>query len=924
REAIAGMPHHYTQLAQVQAQTPLGRNLFDHIFQFQNFPIQERIEKDLGTADASGKVSFLSTGAMGHNTYDLTLIVIPGDSMIFNFKYNGNVYEETLIRQLGAHLIQLINTILEHPEITVGELGLLSMEEQRGLLEQFSPGGGDYPADQTVVRLFDKQAGLSPEAPAVLSGGRLLTYRELKEQAGALAGYLHSVAGVNPGDRVGILLDRSEYWIISLMAVLKAGAAYVPIDTGHPASRKEFIVKDTDIKALITTTDYLFDVPGYAGTTVAIDIQLDEIVGAYTTPMVDIGPETIAYIIYTSGSTGQPKGVMISHRSLVDYVAGIRARTNIDSCRSFGLVSSPVADLGNTVLYTALLTGGVLHVFSAEEAMNGHRLAAADLDCIKIVPSHWKALQEGPNLFLPRHCLIFGGEQLNGELLSMIRTAGAHCEVYNHYGPTETTIGKLLTRVDTLDTGAVIPIGKPFCRSWVYITDNKGRLCPVGVTGEIRIGGDGVAQGYWNNHALTADRFLADPYRGTGTLYLTGDRGRWLPDGNVEFLGRIDDQVKIRGYRVEPGEVARKIMAIEGVSSAVVIAMPGAGGEKELAAYVVSEHEIEESTFQEYLGRELPSYMWPVYYIRIASIPLTANGKVDRRRLPALDRQKDLSDEAYKAPRTETERRLSEIWSDVLGKERIGVTDNFFSLGGHSLKATRLASQLHRVFGVRVEFHELFNHTILEEQALLIDRTRQDQFSGIPLAPPMNDYPLSSSQRRLWLLSQTEESNIAYNVPGLFVFEGELQVQALEQAFQGLINRHEILRTAFRENASGEVRQIILSMEETGFRIDGIDLRMEDEKEAAVRRKVQQEMVRPFDLAAGCLLRVMLLQVDTDKWVFFYNLHHIISDGWSKSVVLNELLQFYNALAKNDPLSLRPLPIQYKDYAVWQQQQLSG
>ncbi|HMI62248.1 MAG TPA: condensation domain-containing protein, partial [Puia sp.] len=446
-------------------------------------------------------------------------------------------------------------------------------------------------------------------------------------------------------------------------------------------------------------------------------------------------------------------------------------------------------------------------------------------------------------------------------------------------------------------------------------------LCPVGVAGEIRIGGDGVSTGYWNNNALTKTKFIADTFTGAGKVYLTGDRGRWLADGNIEFLGRVDDQVKIRGYRVEPGEVTRRLTSIDGVDAALVLAVAGTGGEKELAAYFVAKDTIAEELIREELSRELPSYMLPRFYIRLAQMPLTPNGKIDRRRLPLPDGNNVPGMGAYEAPVTWTEQALSEIWCEVLGRESVGRKDNFFVLGGHSLKATRLASQIHRVFGVRVEFHELFDHILLADQASMIDRARQEQYTGIPVADRMEDYPLSSSQRRLWLLSQVEASNIAYNVPGVFRFEGELDVEALEKAFVALIERHEILRTAFHENEQGEVRQVILPVGQVDFAMGIEDLR---DQVDVVRKRIALETARPFDLSAGCLLRALLLRVEDEKWVFFYNLHHIASDGWSKTILLREVLNNYDCFRLGIAPELRPLDIQYKDYAVWQQRELSG
>ncbi|HEY8919155.1 MAG TPA: condensation domain-containing protein, partial [Chitinophaga sp.] len=666
--------------------------------------------------------------------------------------------------------------------------------------------------------------------------------------------------------------------------------------------------------------DYVFDIDYYRGNAFAIDIQLDSITINEPLPEAQVQPGDLAYVIYTSGSTGQPKGVMINHRSLVDYAFGALARTNIADCKSFGLVSTIAADLGNTVIYTSLLIGAKLHVFSAKDVMSGERMQSVQLDCIKIVPSHWKALQLDNHLFAPAKCLVFGGEQLTRDVLDLIKAGNATCEVYNHYGPSETTIGKLINRINLEDTSLPIALGSPFCNSNVYILDAQLQLLPTGLTGEICIGGHGQARGYLNNPALTAERFVADPFKPGQQIYKTGDLGKWLPNGAIEFLGRKDDQVKIRGYRIELGEIENALKNHPDVETAAVLVKPNAGGEKELVAYIVGSNAPGKPELQKYLGQTLPSYMVPGHFIQLETMPLTPNGKVDRKKLP--DPDGDQNSAGYVAPRNATEEKLVAIWQEVLGRERVGVKDNFFELGGHSLKATRLASQIHKVFDVKVDFNDLFTLVVLEEQARLIDEGKQTAFVTIPAAAPQAAYPLSSSQRRLWILSQFEGGSTAYNVPAVYVFEGALNYNALMLAFDMLIARHEILRTIFKEDEQGEVKQFIRSVMEVGFKINNQDLQDDADREEKVKVLVQEAISRPFNLSEGPLVRADLYQLTNDQWVFVFNMHHIISDGWSQDVLMKELLQFYTAHTKGTANPLDPLRIQYKDYAVWQQEQL--
>jgi len=894
--------------------------LFDIAVGLQNAAIADTRG---GNSLGSLKVSGYGAGEDMSSKFDLLFNFTEiGEELNAGIVYNSDIFDRGTIERLADHFERLLEGILADPSVPIGHLEYLSAEEKGRLLEEFGRSVVGYPEGRTVVDLFEEQAAAKPEAIALVFEDRELSYRELEEKSSRLAHYLRTTCGIGRDDLVGILLDRSEGMIIALLGILKAGGAYVAIEPDIPDTRKEYILTDTGIRALITQTDYMFDLSYYGGALIAIDIQLDTLDTAVDFLRAETRPEDLAYVLYTSGSTGQPKGVMISHGALVDYTYGILERTNMRECRSFGLVSTIAADLGNTVIYPSLCTGGKLQVFSAADVMSAERMADVKVDCVKIVPSHWKALQEGEGPFLPSRCLIFGGEPLTADVMEAIRVNKGQCRVYNHYGPSETTIGKLIRPIDLESVEIKISLGSPFCNTSIYIVDEQCGLLPIGVAGEICIGGEGLARGYLNNAGLTGERFVIDPFRKEGRMYKTGDLGRWLADGTVEFLGRKDDQVKIRGYRIELGEIGIVLTGYGGIESAVVLARPNKTGEKELVAYIVSRELVDIADMRRYVSGILPGYMVPGHYVQLEGLPLTANGKVDRKKLPdpeGLGREELVK---YIPPRTETEEKLALIWQEVLGRERIGIKDDFFVLGGHSLRATRLASQIHKQFEVKIDFHDLFTWTVLEEQARLIDGAPTMAFSTIRVAPMEADYPLSSSQRRLWVLSRLEESNIAYNVPGVYVLEGDLNTAALTHSFCKLIERHEILRTAFRENSQGEPRQRILPAEETVFRIGYQDLRQETAQEEKVRNLVRDDLSRPFDLEKAPLIRVALYQTGEHKWVLTNVLHHIISDGWSKDILIRELLSFYHAHSKGVPDPLPSLRIQYKDFAVWQQEQL--
>ncbi|NIG57744.1 non-ribosomal peptide synthetase, partial [Chitinophaga sp. Cy-1792] len=892
--------------------------LFDVIVGFQQADVADESSK-LGAV----KVSRYEAWEERFNKFDLTFLFAAGANGIqVNIGYNSDIYNKDTVTRMAGHFEQLLATALAHPDTALYELDYLNAAEKQQLLETFSHATNGYPSEKTIVDLFQQQVSKTPDAPALAFNDTVLSYRELDNKSDQLASYLLAQHHILPDEVVGIMLDRSENMIIAILGILKAGGAYVAIEPDQPKARKAFIMQDTAIKVLITQTDYVFELDYYSGGIYAIDIQLEDNM-APVKPVVDLHPANLAYVLYTSGSTGQPKGVMISHRSLVDYSYGVRAKTNIGSCKTFGLVSTISADLGNTVIYTSILMGGCLRIFSSSDIMSASRLSSAHVDCMKIVPSHWKALQEPDRLFVPGKCLIFGGEQLTPDVLTHIREHNGKCEVYNHYGPSEATIGKLLRRIDV--AAPRISLGMPFCNGHVYVLDNQQRPCPIGVAGEICISGDGLAAGYLNQPELTASRFVSNPYIAGELIYKTGDLGRWLPDGSIAFLGRKDDQVKIRGYRIELDEITEALQEHPSVDTAVVLARDSQSGERELAAYYVASLPLGAEELRTFLSKSLPSYMLPRYFVQLDAMPITSNGKINRKLLPDPNVTGNADEASYIAPRNTVELQLAAIWQEVLGKERIGIKDNFFELGGHSLKATRLASQVHRKFNVKIDFHDLFTSTTLEEQAQLIAGTQQTLFERIHPAPVQRYYPLSSSQRRLWVLSQFRESNIAYNVPGIYLFDGIPNREALAHAFDQLILRHEILRTVFREDEEGTVRQFILPAEALGFGLQYHDLRHAAEQETALQQLLQQETGQPFDLATGPLVRAALICLADDRWVFAYTMHHIISDGWSTGILLKELLLFYNAFHERNAYPALPaLRIQYKDYAVWQQEQLQG
>jgi amino acid adenylation domain-containing protein/non-ribosomal peptide synthase protein (TIGR01720 family) len=610
------------------------------------------------------------------------------------------------------------------------------------------------------------------------------------------------------------------------------------------------------------------------------------------------------------------------------------SQRNTQLCYDVPLLVSNAFDISLFETFLPLLSGGTAFMTSEDQMKDVAYLAGElqHVNAFHAVPALMSQIVNhiSENKTQEKYTgitdLFIGGDAVPTNVLQEMNAVFPYANIHVLYGPTEATIfmssivypaGKKVDFKGTL-------IGRPIENRKIYILDKQGRLCPVGVTGEICIGGAILARGYLNQSELTEQKFVPDPFEEDARIYRTGDLGKWLPDGSVEFAGRIDDQVKIRGYRIEPGEIERTLEKHKHIQSAIVLTHANGSGEKELVAYIVGTEHLNVQDLRAYLAETLPHYMVPAYFVQLEALPLTPNGKINRKALPAPEEMSLATGVAYVPAQNETQQRLIAIWEEILGRTPIGIKDNFFNLGGHSLKATRLASHISREFQVKITLKELFSKPVLEDQALLIKDAVQAVFRHIPVTAPEVAYPLSSAQRRLWLLSQFEEGNIAYNMPAVHVFNGKLNHAAMEAAFLMLVKRHEILRTVFRADEDGNIRQFVLRPDEFSWRIPCYDKKELTLDSRELKNLVQQEINRPFDLSAGPLLRACLFSLAPGQWVFVNTMHHIISDGWSVGILINELLQAYNASVTGARLEPAPLRIQYKDYAVWQQAQLGG
>ena len=720
-----------------------------------------------------------------------------------------------------------------------------------------------------------------------------------------------------PEDRIGILLERGEWQIIAMLAILKCGGAYIPIDLSYPKDRISFILQDSACELCLDRKEIE---------------TFKAKQGSYSAePVVSkLSPSNLAYVIYTSGSTGYPKGVMVEHLSVVRLVEGLfrEVYDKYAEPMKVGLLASVVFDASVQQIFAALLGGHQLHIVPEEVKESGRiwdYVVDQGLDLLDGTPSHLQIMtMAGDKLGRGARQLLIGGEALTPEtvhgFLSSFDDAADRPQLTNVYGPTECCVDSTFYHVQDMDQH--IPIGSGFAGKKVYILSEELELQPIGVAGELCISGPGVARGYLNRPELTGERFISNPYAAGERMYRTGDIGRWLPDGTIEYLGRKDDQVKVRGYRVELGEIEHHLLACEGVGHVAVLAKDLTGaGVNDLIGYVVMEKgDVVQLRTQ--LKAVLPAYMIPTHLVPMDSLPLTSNGKVDKHKLAEESLTETVHDVDADQPESEIHQQLAEIWQKVLGMIKVGISDNFFEIGGHSLKAIRLSNEYKKTFDVKINIKEFFSNPTIRGQAHLVSDTSVTSVSEsltIPNAPISNNYVLSDGQRRIWILSQFDNAHQTYNIPSKIRLQGDYDIQILERVIGAIIERHEVLRTVFKENESGEIRQWVLSPNDVKVPLEYFDLVDSDNTEEEIERLITLDSYQPFDLASGPLFRIALFKQGGNIFTLYFIIHHIISDAWSAEVLQKEFFELYHAFAENKPFRLPTLAIQYKDYAVWQQ-----
>jgi len=858
--------------------------------------------------------------------------------LLTEFHYDSKSFSTENIKRLTEQFHTLLESVIKNPAAALDELGVLSDSERQQLLVEFNDTKCDYPKDKCIHQLFEEQAERTPDKIAVVFENHQVTYVELNARANQLARHLQEL-GVGPDVLVAICMERSLEMVVGLLGILKAGAAYVPLDPVLPKERLAFMLSDTQTPVLLIQQRLVENLPEHGAHVVSLDTDWDVIVQKSDDNFLNQAtPENLVYVIYTSGSTGKPKGVAVEHQQLVNYLKGILDKLDLPAGASFATVSTFAADLGNTAIFPALCTGGCLHVISQERASDPDALAeyflCHTIDCLKITPSHMAALMASshPEQILPRQRLVLGGDASSWDLVEKIQALATDCLILNHYGPTEATVGTITYRVekDQRDYRSwTLPLGRPLANTQIYLLNRHLQPVPMGVPGELHIGGAGLARGYLNRPDLTEEKFIPNPFSNEPRtrLYKTGDLARYLPDGNIEFLGRIDHQVKIRGFRIELGEIEVMLAQHPAVRETVVIAREDQPGDKHLVAYVVpSQEQLTTSELRRFLKELLPEYMLPSAFVMLEALPLTANGKVDRCALPAPETSSLSKETSFVQPRTPTQEVLAGIWTDILGV-KVGIHDNFFELGGHSLLATQVISRVRKAFCVELPMRHLFELPTVAQLGESIQVIRQGGSGilapGIEPVPRDEELPLSFAQARLWFLDQLEGGSATYNMPATLCLMGPLHVAALEQVVVEIVRRHEVLRTTF-PRGNGKAVQVIAPNLTVTLPVVDLQALPENEQSTVVQQLATSEAQRPFDLSNDLLVRVTLLKLGEESHNLLVTMHHIVSDGWSIGIFIREVAALYEAFSKGAPSPLPDLSIQYADFAHWQRQWLTG
>lgn len=930
---IALRDYEHTPLAEIQrwSEVEPGRALFDSLLIYENAP-QESTE-NAQAQDFS--IDLLDD--RGLTNYPLSLMVMPGSRLGLRLSYDRTRFTEKAIARMLGHLRQLLEDMLDRPEAPIGTLNLLTPPERQQILVDWNQSAANFPLDQTYAALFAQRVAEHPERIAAVCGNASLTYGELDQRANRIAHTLIAV-GATPNTLVALLAERGLPLLTMMIAVFKAGAAYQPLDIHHPPRRLGELLNQSGAPLLLVSE----------GSTALLETALAQLESppvcliteqlwltgvAHQPPQVST-PQDLAYVIFTSGSTGTPKGAMVEQRGMLNNMFGNQLSIGLCANDKVAQVASPAFDISVWQFLAAPLVGATVHILPDEVTMDPVALLRAvdeqGITLMELVPTQIRSLLgvAGADATLRSlRWLQSIGEALPPGLVRDWLRRFPTVPLLNAYGPAECSDNIAYHPVTDLpvDIHRPIPIGGPTANNQLYILDDAQRPVPVGVPGEICAAGVSVGRGYWHDPERTAEVFGDHPFVPGQRFYRTGDIGRWREDGIIEYLGRRDFQFKLRGLRIELGEIEARLEALPGVASAAVVATVTEDGSQHLIAYWSGTEERPDAEFRRLLNEQLPGYMTPSLFVRLDSLPQNRNGKVDRNALS--QRAVTFGPRDSLAPRSNTEQQLAAIWAELLPTRTFGIDDNFFSLGGHSLLATQVISRVRAAFKVALPLRALFDHPTVAALAQRID-TARNQASCSPSCPPPitpqprdGRLPLSFAQQRLWFLEQLSPTSNLFTMPFALTLTGELDVTALQQSFAFLLERHEILRTAF-EAVDGEPWQQIHAS--TGFDLPITDLSAQPDEASAIIHQQLSELSRSFDLRRPPLLRAQLFRCVPQRHVLLLALHHIVIDDWSLGLLVDDLMCAYQAFSKGEPPQLMPLALQYADFAAWQRQYVSG
>ncbi|MCL1990154.1 MAG: amino acid adenylation domain-containing protein [Defluviitaleaceae bacterium] len=867
--------------------------LFDIYFALQNIEMgfdqgDELIETDIVSAK-----------------FDIAIVAQEAkDELVIDWECRSDLFDVETIERLASRYIVFLERMLQDVNQPVKALDCLLEEECSLILTEFNDTFTDYPKEKTVIELFEAQVAKAPENIAMTFNNQTMTYGELNAKANAIAQQLRNM-GVKPGDYVALMVERSMEQVIGIYGIIKSGAAYVPIDNECPQERLTYMLGDCGAKAILK-----------AHVDVAVDIPIinlaDESVFEGNTQNLPIvnKPEDHFYLIYTSGTTGKPKGVICLHKGTVNLIHYLQRKYPIDQNHTVLQKTTYVFDASIVEIFRWSLTGAKGHLLAPEDEKDPFKMCEAieayKITEMQIVPSMLKMLlacvehdfKKFSHSLKTLKYVFAGGEELKADHVKdfhqLISSSNPEVALINTYGPTETSIEA--THYQCKQNEEKISIGKPIDNAKAYIM-NKDALCGIGMIGELCIAGAGVTKGYLNNLALTKEKFIDNPF-GEGRLYRTGDAARWLPDGNIEYLGRIDEQVKIRGFRIELKEIESAIRKIAHMTDAVAIIKEDKNKEASIYAYFIAKDELNIKAIQDELRDQIPAYMIPPYMMQIDQIPVTSNGKLDKKALPDIEAK---SEAVYVAPRNETEGLLCEAFKEILSVNRVSIKDSFFELGGNSLRATRLTNKIETETGKRISLKEVMQYSTVEKLAELIMEKNKEKYVTIPVVEEKEYYPMSSVQKRMYVLNQFDTKTITYNMPRGLKLTGEVNLTYLEKALETMMSRHEILRTNFI-TVGDELVQKVNKMMPVDFKV------IEDNHTS--EQQLMNDFIQPFELGVGPLLRMKIVK-RKEGYLLLMDMHHIISDGISMDIFTNELMALYHEE------NLEPLTHQYRDYSEW-------